>query len=498
MNKRSNLMLNGALFALLVLGLAGSTWAQSVLGASHRPQEGMQESPDRQKRPHGDDATQRLLFWNEIALKANARDHARTAPLKPEQGGPHRTARALAIVQIAVFDAYNAIEGGYESYADPDLLSGDADRDSDHGRDSDRGRGSDRRRASVDAAIAEAAADTLKALYPSQAAEIAAVQETDLDSIADGRAKDAGIRIGRRAAEVILAIRSNDGSQHQEPNYHVDYFPPSGPGKWTPDPSSGSTLAMGAFWNRVQPFVIRSADQFRAAPTPALDSDAYKRAVDELKRVGEVNSQRTEDQTIAGIFWAYDGTPFLGTPPRLYNQITARIADQMGTRGIELARLFALVNVALADAALACWETKFHEVFWRPVTAIPNFVPLGAPASNTNGRNFTPPFPAYTSGHATFGGAFFQTLRRFYRTDRIPFSFISDELNGVTRDNQGNVRPLVLRRFESLSEAEEENGQSRIYLGIHWSFDKTEGIKQGRQVANYVFDNSFRRQAHWW
>src|SRR5262249_58932429 len=122
MIKLNNLMLNGALFALLILGLVGSTWAQSVLGASHRPQEGIQESADRQKRPHGADATQRLLFWNEVALKANARDHARAAPLKPEQGGPLRTARAFAIVQIAVFDAYNPIVGGYESYADPDLI----------------------------------------------------------------------------------------------------------------------------------------------------------------------------------------------------------------------------------------------------------------------------------------------------------------------------------------------------------------------------------------
>ena len=492
MNRLSSLMLNGALFALLILGLAGSTWAQSVLGASHRPQEGIQESTDRQKRPPGADATQRLRFWNEIALKANARDHARAAPLKPEQGGPNRTARAFAIVQIAVFDAYNAIVGGYESYADLDLILEDADRESDRGRESDR------RRASVDAAIAQAAGDTLKALYPSQAADIAAVQETDLDSIPDGRAKDAGIRIGRRAAEVILAIRSNDGSQHQEPNYHVDYFPPSGPGKWTPDPGSGNTLALGAHWaSMVQPFVIRSADQFRAAPPPALESDAYAQAVDEVRRLGGANSQeRTEDQTITGIFWGYDGTPFLGTPPRLYNQIVVHIAEQMGTRGIELARLLALVNVAMADAGLACWDTKYHEVFWRPVTAIPNFVPLGAPASNTNGKNFTPPFPAYTSGHATFGGALFQTLRRFYRTDRIAFSFISDEFNGVTRDNLGRVRPLVLRHFQSLSEAEEENGQSRIYLGIHWSFDKTEGIKQGRQVANHVFNNSFRRGAH--
>src|SRR5215470_9756246 len=127
MNKLSNLMLNSALFASLILSLASSTWAQSVMGASHRPQEGIQESADRQKRPHGADATQRLLFWNEVALKANARDHARSAPLKPDQGGPARTARALAIVQIAVFDAYNAIVGGYEGYADPELILADAD-----------------------------------------------------------------------------------------------------------------------------------------------------------------------------------------------------------------------------------------------------------------------------------------------------------------------------------------------------------------------------------
>ena len=108
------------------------------------------------------------------------------------------------------------------------------------------------------------------------------------------------------------------------------------------------------------------------------------------------------------------------------------------------------------------------------------YSPLGAPASNLTGPNFTPPFPAYPSGHAGFGGALFEMLRNFYRTDRIPFTFASDEFNGVTRDNAGNVRPRVERSFSSLSQAEEENGQSRIYLGIHWSFDKTEGIARGR------------------
>ena len=106
--------------------------------------------------------------------------------------------------------------------------------------------------------------------------------------------------------------------------------------------------------------------------------------------------------------------------------------------------------------------------------------------------NFTPPFPAYPSGHAGFGGALFETLRLFYGRDDIAFTFISDEFNGVTSDNEGNVRPFMPRDFTSLSQAEEENGQSRIYLGIHWAFDKTEGIAQGRRVARYVFNRLYR------
>jgi hypothetical protein len=167
----------------------------------------------------------------------------------------------------------------------------------------------------------------------------------------------------------------------------------------------------------------------------------------------------------------------------------------------------------MADSGIAIWESKYHYQFWRPVTGIresdagtgptgggdgnagtvgdPTFLPLGAPASNLTGPNFTPPFPAYPSGHAGFGGALFETLRRFYGRDDIAFTFTSDEYNGVTRDNQGNVRPLMPRSFSSLSEAENENGQSRIFLGIHWVFDKDEGITQGRKVADYVFDNAF-------
>jgi hypothetical protein len=250
-----------------------------------------------------------------------------------------------------------------------------------------------------------------------------------------------------------------------------------------------------------------------------MTSREYAAAFEEVKRLGgdgiKTTTMRTEQQRLIGIYWAYDGTPSLCAPPRLYNQIAVQIARERGTKVREMARLLALVNVAMADAGVAIWESKYFYAFWRPVTGIreadpedsptgvgdgnaktdgdPNFVPLGAPASNLAGPNFTPPFPAYPSGHAGFVGALFQILREFYGTDRIAFTFVSDELNGKTLANDGTIRPRVPRRFSSLSEAEEENGQSRIYLGIHWSFDKTEGIAQGRRVANFVYRNAFTR-----
>jgi hypothetical protein len=439
------------------------------------------------------DALERLHHWNHVAIDSSGLDHTPADQGPPhafgDQIGPGRASRAMAIVHIAMFEAMNAIDGRFDSYLGLRRVE---------------------REASMDAAIAQAAHDTLVALYPSQAEHCHELLVEDLSRVPDGAAKDAGVAIGQFAASAILQRRAGDGSEKPEQDVNVDYIPGNGPGEWRQDPISLLPVALGVTWGEVTPFVLDSARPFRVPPPPPLQSREYARAFAEVQRVGGVTStERTADQSLAAIYWAYDGTPSLCAPPRLYNQIALTIAAAMGSDAMEQARLLALINVAMADAAIAIWESKYHYRFWRPVTGIREadegtgptgigdrnretradafFSPLGAPASNLSGKNFTPPFPAYPSGHAGFGGALFQMLRNFYGTDDIPFTFVSDEFNGVTRDNEGNVRELVPRSFNSLSQAEEENGQSRIYLGIHWAFDKEAGIAQGRRVADYVF-----------
>lgn len=442
-----------------------------------------------------------LARWNQISIDASGLDHT---PVKAgetrvfgEQLGPARASRAIAIVHIAMFDSVIGIVGGYQSYTNITPA----------------------KNASMPAAIAQAARDTLVAMFPSQQATFDQALADDLNKINAGTAKTDGIDLGHRAAVAILNLRASDGSAQAEPKMGLQFFPSDDPGKWRQDPISQAPIALGCYWNQVTPFVLQSASQFRCPPPPALNSNAYASAYNEAKLLGgdgiNTPSIRTPDQTETGIFWAYDGTPSLCAPPRLYNQVAMKIAQQKGTANdpLELARLLALVNVSMAEAGITSWESKFFYQFWRPVTAIresdagtgpsglgdgnvatvgdPTFHPMGAPASNLTGPNFTPPFPAYPSGHATFGGALFQTLRRYYHTDDIAFTFTSDEFNGTTIDNAGNVRALKPRHFYSLSQAEEENGQSRIYLGIHWSFDKIEGIVQGRKVADYVYDHAF-------
>jgi hypothetical protein len=216
---------------------------------------------------------------------------------------------------------------------------------------------------------------------------------------------------------------------------------------------------------------------------------AFAFAYNEVKSLGAKGSTtRTADQTEIALFWAYDAGG-LGTPPGMYDQQVAVIARQQDNSLVENARLFALVNMAQADAGIASWHSKYTYDFWRPVTAIhrgdedgnaltradDDWQPLGAPGFG-DGTDFTPPFPAYVSGHATFGAAVYRVLADYYRTDRMRFTLSSDEMPGVTR------------RYSRFSQAADENARSRIYMGVHWNFDDSMGQRMGRQVADITFD----------
>jgi hypothetical protein len=427
-----------------------------------------------------------ILEWNLIAIDAGAVDHG--LPVK-DQGGPCKSSRALAIVHVAMHDAFNSIDGSNHPY----LITIPLGKDS-----------------SVDAAVGQAAHDTLVALYPSQAATFGAALDTTLSRVTKMSSRMKGQMIGKLVAQIILASRIADGSDAT-----TTYTPGDLPGQHREDPLHPGQGFYVPVWGNVRPFGIVNPDTFTIPAPPTLDSAEYAEAFNEVKSLGEKYSvTRTADQTITGIFWGYDGIPGLGAPPRLYNQVARAIAATKGNTVAQNARLFALINIAMADAGICAWHDKYDYAFWRPVVAVReadentgpsglgdgnpdtegdvDWEPLGAPASNESGTNFTPPFPAYASGHATFGGAFFQILRQFYGTDKVAFSFTSDEYNGVTTDSEGNVRPVVTRHYPNLTIPMLENAASRIYLGVHWRFDATAGTAQGTAIASAVFATRIR------
>ena len=396
-----------------------------------------------------------ITDWNQITCQ--------TIQADTTMKGPTWSSRNLAMVHSAMYDAVNSIDRGHTAYRV--MLATPAGT-------------------SEEAAAAQAAYKTLVTLYPGQKTALDAALANSLASIANGAGKSDGIALGNTVAQKTLDWRSTDGSSNV-----YTYNPTPGPGIWSPDPLHPQQTPLGVGWGNVTPFAIQSGKQFMPGPPPALDSAEYTAAYNEVKEYGAKNSSvRTADQTQIGIFWAYDRAQ-LGPPTVLYNTNLREIAAAKGNTMAQNARLFALANIGMADAGISCWEGKYTYNFWRPITAIrggdtdgnpdtvgdPNWAPLGAPG--LNGDNFTPGFPAYASGHATFGGVLFTTLADFYGTDNFDFSLTSDELPGVTR------------YYHSFSQASEENAQSRIYLGVHWSFDKTQGVDCGNRIGNYVYSH---------
>jgi hypothetical protein len=391
--------------------------------------------------------------WNQLLIDA----------LRAENAGPTGGTRTGAIVHAAIYDAVNSILRTHEPFRFS-LPASD--------------------QANVEAAALAAAYETLSLLCPSKKGAFDAAYQGTLAQLPPGTATEEGLQIGRSIGLMMLEWRSADGSTTALP-----YIPSDAPGAWRRTPP-GFRPPLDSHWGNVLPFGLTSVSHFPVPPPPPLDSPQYTQAFEQVRLLGAKESAaRTADQTEIGIFWAYDRDT-MGPPNILYNQMARVIAGQMGNSLAENARLFALLNIAQADAAIVCWRAKYQYNLWRPITGIraadiddnpatnmdAEWEPMGAPGGPSR-PDFTPPFPSYPSGHGTLGAAAFRILARYYGGGDLQFTCPSDEIPGVTR------------LFASLRQADEENALSRVYLGVHWIFDQTEGQHSGWAIADYLFHN---------
>jgi hypothetical protein len=386
-----------------------------------------------------------VLEWNQLALHAVGQ--ARLSPVF--------VSRDLAITQAAVYDAVVAIDRSFEPYHAHVHAS---------------------RGASLEAAAAQAAHDTLAALFPTQASTFDSALAADLVGIPPGRVRQ-GTEVGHAVAQQILTWRSTDGSTAV-----VNYTPGTDPGDWQPTPPA-FLPALAPQWPYVTPFALSAGSQFRPGAPPALDSAAYAAAFDEVKSLGRVDSTtRTEEQKQIARFWN-DG---LGTAFAMgyWNRIAQQVATDQGLGLVQDARLFALLNIAEADAQIACWDAKYTYNLWRPVTAIRAADTDNNPATDPDATwtplLVTPNFPSYTSAHSALSGAAAGVLTALFGSD-YHFTVGSESVPGVTRS------------FDSFAAAAAEAGQSRIYGGIHYQFDNQNGQALGRDVSRFVVGNFLRR-----
>jgi len=373
--------------------------------------------------------------WNDAALAA----------IRAAKTPPPVAARNLAIIHVAVYDAVVAADGGYS----PFYFNAPAQR----GADST-------------AAASAAAHRALVELYPRRVEDLDDALDDTLGRIPEGPAKSRGIALGLSVAERVLKWRSGDGRVSRS-----NYTPRNESGRWRPTPPDHREPLLPG-WGSVSCFAVADVSKFRPPGPPPLDSDEYVDSYRTVKALGGLASrERTREQTEIARFWA-DGEGTV-TPPGHWNQIARSVAAKRKMTLVESARLYAILNVAMADSAMICWDCKYRFDLWRPVTAIRAADPTWTPLLPT------PPFPAYTSGHSSFSGAVAAALAAVFGTDDVKFSTTSDGLPGVTRS------------FDSFSAAAKEAGMSRIYGGIHWDFDNTDGLKCGREVGEYVAKNFF-------
>ena len=386
--------------------------------------------------------------WNEIAVQTIIAPPARPVPI---------SFLDMAIVQAAVYDAVQAIDRRFEPYhVEIPGASG-----------------------SPEAATAKAAHDVLVYLFPAQAASLDTTFQQYLAAhgLSDS---DPGVAVGATAAAGIIALRTDDG---RFPPNQVPFVGGTSPGAWRPTESFiGPPFAPPSFapmlapWlGDVTPFTLKESSQFRAAPPPPLNSGRYAKDYDEVKALGaRFNSDRTPEQTDLAIFWAAQYAVLWN---RALQGIAAAHVHNIG----DSARLFALANLAMADAIIASWNSKNADVFWRPITAIR----LGD--DDTNQRTVgdpdwqplinTPNYPSNASGASAVTAAATRALALYFGTDEFTFT--------VRTTNAGAVQQT--RTYTSFSDATEDVVDARVYEGIHFPFDDEAGEKQGRHVAQWAF-----------
>ena len=376
-----------------------------------------------------------VLQWNEIAQRTVA------------TANPLVQSRSMAIVQAAVADAVAAVGRDYEGFALRETAAAGA---------------------SAPAASVAAAHAALTALHPPAAPSLDAAYTTALAGLPDGPARAEGIRIGKAAAAAILEQRAGDGW-----NAPASYTPVARAGRWIPTPPA-SAAPLGPQWGRVKPFALSRADQFRAPTPPPPDSAEYARDLREVYELGGVTSpKRTPQLANVARFWIISGM-------QGWNPAARQVSTFKKLTLPQNARLLALLNVAMADGLIACWDSKFAHDTWRPVTAIhagghgvaadPSWMPLIV----------TPPFPAYPSGHACAGGAARLVLERQLGPGGHAITLTSATAPGVT---------FTYDSFKAIADQVDE---ARVVGGIHVRHDQTAGGELGRRVGEHVCRTAWR------
>jgi len=394
-------------------------------------------------------STDPIIQWNQSLLAIVRTPGAQPATIHPT--------RSFAMLHAAIYDAVNAIDQTHASYAV--RFSGVS------------------RQASQAAAADAAAHDVLVALYPQLTSTLDTTLQQSLTLIPDGVAKREGIRIGQTVAQAILSLRSNDGA-NQVP---IPFVFGTAPGDYQSTPPNFPKQPQFTHWRNVTPFALKQADQFRPGRPPALTSDRYADDMNEVQSFGvSGGTTATPDEALTGRFWN-------GAIQNYWNEIAQTASLDRHLTIAQEARLFALLNLSVADGVIAFYDAKYTYNRWRPVTAIRAAGTDDNPET-TPDANWLPevgnttPDPAYPGAHAVISAAAAAILTAVLHRDHLEFAVTSEVLPGVERS------------FASLSAAADEATQSRIFAGVHFRNDLTSGHRLGRDVADFVLDHFLTRR----